>query len=108
MERRVLFSYNESKKVAALPPHSPSDFLSLKEHAKRLFHALESEDDNNILIQAFDSAFEEWVDVDQAFIAEDKQKLKVVVNTIAEKEKVNVWLSSNHSLMLPTLRMHKY
>lgn len=90
MERRVLFSYRESRNVAALPPHSSSDLLSMKELAKGLFGGLECEDGSNILIQAFDSAFEEWVDVDHSFVAEDKQKFKVVVNSITEEEKVSV------------------
>ena len=107
MERRVLFSYHESRKVAALPPHSPSDLLLIKELAKSLFRDLESVGDDNILIQAFDSAFEEWVDVDHSFVAEDKQKLKVVANSVAEEEKVSVWPSSKHSSMLPTPRMHR-
>ena len=86
-----MFSYHhKSRNVAALPPHSPSDLLSMKELAK-------SEDDDNILIQAFDSTSEECVCVDHPFVAEEKQKLKMVVNSVTEEEKVSAWLSRSSS-----------
>lgn len=93
MERRVLFCYHESRKVAALPSHSStSDLLCMKELAKSMFGGLQSEDDTNILIQAFYCAFEEWVDVDHSFVVEGGQKFKVVVNSVTEEEKVIVYI----------------
>ena len=90
MERRVLLSLRESRKVAALPPPSSgtSDLVSMKDLAKKLFSGLQSDDD--IIVQNFDSVFEEWIDIDHSFVAEDKQKFKIVVNSVTEAEKVRI------------------
>lgn len=90
MERRVLFSLRESRKVAALPPPSSgtSDLVFMKELAKRLFSGLQSNDD--FIIQNFEAIFKEWVDVDHSFVAEDKQKFRIVDISVKEAEKVNI------------------
>lgn len=55
MERRVLLSFQESKKVTALPSTSDTpDLLCIKDLAKSLFGGLENTHEEDILIQNFD------------------------------------------------------
>ena len=84
MERKVLFLYGEEKQVAALPSldtASCTDLSAMKSLVKTMFDALAHEDLTNVVLQVFDKDFEEWLDVNDSFVVEHKQKLKVVVRS---------------------------
>lgn len=90
MERKVLFTFEGGKQVAALPPtDSTADLPVIKTLVKAAFDALADEDTSHIIIQGFDEDFEEWLDLKDTFVAEHKQKLKVVLrSSLKEPAKV--------------------
>ena len=74
--RKVLLLFGDSKKVTSLAPAgSDSDVFIIKETAKNLFFDGERD---KILVQEYCEDFEEWIDVEEDFVAKDKQKLKIV------------------------------
>ena len=96
MERKVLFAYEERKQVAVLPPHVgdyTADLPAIKTLVKTLFDTLEEEDSLNIVIQGFDEDFEEWLDVKDSFVAQHKQKLRVVLLSSSLKQPAQVCIT---------------
>ena len=76
--RKVMLVCGDSKKVTSLPAptgHCP-DILLVTDVAKNLF--FDGEREGKLLVQYYDGEFEDWVDVDDDFVAKDKQKLKIV------------------------------
>ena len=91
MERRVLLTFKESRKPATLPPPSTTpDLLIVRECAQSLFTALEKEESHNILVQVYDSEFEEWVDIDHSSVVTAKEKLKIVLDSVQEPTEVRI------------------
>lgn len=75
--RKILLVFGESKKVATLPaPSSTPDIEGIRDAAKELFVVSDSE--GKLLFQQYDDDFEDWIDIDDDFVAKDKQKLKIV------------------------------
>ena len=70
--------FGESRKVATLPAPSGStpDIEVILEAAKELFVVGGSGE--KLLVQQYDEDFKEWLDIDNAFVAKDKAKLKIV------------------------------
>lgn len=60
---------------------STPDLPAIKALAKTLFDALAEEEFANIAIQSFDEDFDEWIDLNDSFVAQHKQKLKVVLSS---------------------------
>lgn len=90
-ERRVLLTFKESRKVATLPPPSTTpDLLIVRERAQSLFAALEKEESQNIVVQVYDSEFEEWVDIDHSSVVAAKEKLKIVRDSVQEPMEVRI------------------
>lgn len=76
--RKIMLVFGESKKVASLPAPSEStpDIEIILEAARELFVVGGSGE--QLLVQQYDEDFEEWIDIHNAFVAKDKQKLKIV------------------------------
>ena len=74
--RKVLLLFGDSKKVTSLAPAgSDPDVLVIREAAKKLFFDGGS---GKIIVQEYCEDFEDWIDVEEDFVAKDKQKLKIV------------------------------
>ena len=68
-----------------LPPchrqqESTPDIEVITDADKKVFAVSETE--GKLLVKQYDNDFEEWIDIDVALVAKDKQKLKIVANTI--------------------------
>ena len=44
----------------------------------------------NILVQVYDSKFEEWVDIDHSSVVTAKEKLKIVLDSVQEPTEVRI------------------
>ena len=78
-DRAVLLSYGERNKAVKMLP-SANDLSFLRNVVERTFLKVEeSHGGANVYFQKYDTEWEEWVDVDEDFVAETKDKLKVVV-----------------------------
>ena len=82
-DRVVLLSYGERNKVVKIP--SGVDDLSFLRNVveKTFLKVEETHGGANVYFQKYDSEWQEWVDVNEDFIVETKDKLKVIVtNTV--------------------------
>ncbi len=81
-EKKVLVSYNDSKKVIVVHPDlsREEEMVFLLEKCKKLFLFGGNESsDQRVQLQAFDSEWDAWVDVDDSYSLRAKEKLKLVV-----------------------------
>jgi len=80
-DRAVLLSYGERNKVVKIPP-GVNDLTFLRNVVEKTFlKAEESHGGVKVYFQKYNTEWEEWVDVDENFVAETKDKLKVVVTS---------------------------
>lgn len=80
-DRAVLLSDGKRNKVVKIPP-GVNDLTFLRNVAKETFLKVEeSHGGAKVYFQKYDTKWEEWVDVDEDFVAETKDKLKVVVTS---------------------------
>ena len=89
--RKIMLVLGESKKVATLPAPSGNapDIEVITDAAKELFVISESE--GKLLVQQYDDDFDEWIDINDDFVAKDKQKLKIV------RHVCNVYISQDNT-----------
>ena len=82
-DRVVLLSYGERNKVVKIPP-GVDDLSFLRNVVEKMFLKVEETHGGvKVYFQKYDSEWEEWVDVNEDFVAETKDNLKVVVtNTV--------------------------
>jgi len=81
-DRAVLLSYGERNKVVKIPP-GVNDLTFLRNVVEKTFLKVEeSHGGAKVYFQKYDTEWEEWVDVDEDFVAETKDKLKVVVTSM--------------------------
>ena len=82
-DRVVLLNYGERNKVVKIPP-GVDDLSFLRNVVEKTFLKVEETHGGaNVYFQKYYSEWEEWIDVDEDFVAETKDKLKVVVtNTV--------------------------
>ena len=75
--------FGERKKVATLRPPSESepDTKGITDAAKNLF--LEDSVECTLTLQEFHQDLEEWIDIGGCFVAGNKQKIKVVVESVS-------------------------
>ena len=73
-----MLAFGESKKVTTLPSSSgiTPDIEVITDAANKVFAFGEIE--GKLLVKQYDNDFEEWIDIDVALVAKDKQKLKIV------------------------------
>ena len=93
--RAVLLSDGKRNKVVKIPP-GVNHLTFLRNVVKETFLKVEeSHGGAKVYFQKYDTEWEEWVDVDEDFVAETKDKLKVVTSTLvtdlgSEREEENL------------------
>ena len=77
--RKILLIFGDHKKLATIGPPSATepDKDLLLERARELF--LDGNGEAKFIIQEYVVDFEDWIDIEDDFVAEDKQKIKVIL-----------------------------
>ena len=78
--RKILLIFGDHKKLATIGPPSATepDKDLLLERARNLF--LDGNGEAKVIIQEYVVDFEDWIDIKNDFVAEDKQKIKVILS----------------------------
>ena len=81
--RKVLLLFGERRKIVDLGISGNSgDKSAILMHARTLFSLL----DEDVYAQEYVEEFEEWIDIEDDFVAQHKQKIKVAsVASVSEK-----------------------
>lgn len=79
MERRVLLVLGERKKIATLPPPNADvlDSAMVRNAAREQFSI--TAEDNKITVQTYDLEFDDWIDANDDFTVNPKDRIKIVV-----------------------------
>ena len=73
--RKILLNYGERNKIAELSYSQGSgDKVAIVQHARTLF----SLEEHEIYPQEYVEEFEEWIDIDDDFVAQNKEKKRIV------------------------------
>jgi hypothetical protein len=82
--RKILLIFGDHKKLATIGPPSATepDKDLLLERARNLF--LDGNGEAKVIIQEYVVDFEDWIDIENDFVAEDKQKIKVILSKLPE------------------------
>ena len=74
MEQKVLLTYGERRKIVELASLNVEVKAAIIENARRVFDLK----DHKIYPQEYIEDFEEWIDIEEDFVAKPKQKIKIV------------------------------
>ena len=88
MERKVLLSLGERKKIASLPPSysDVKDSAILKDAAREHFSITAG--DSEITLQTYDGDFDDWVDADEDCTVSHKDRVKIVLSECQVSEQI--------------------
>ena len=80
MDRKVLLTLGERKKIMTLPPQNPDTVNAtlVRATARELF--VLTGEDLEIILQVFDQDFKDWVDANDDFSVRYKHKIKIVLS----------------------------
>ena len=78
--KKVLVSYNDCNKIVEIPPQpdSKSEMEFLRKESLKLFKFF-SNVTLELVFQKFDNEWETWIDVDESYALQEKDKLKMIV-----------------------------